>query len=124
MHHLSLRVPSPVEGLHDERLVRGGVRILLKRDDLIHPDIPGNKWRKMKYNLAAAREQQASTLLTFGGAFSNHIRATTAAGYYFGFNTVGVIRGEEHLPLNPTLTYAVERDMRLTYIDRTAYRDK
>ena len=117
-------MPSPVQELRDERLGRAGVRLLLKRDDLINPDIPGNKWRKLKYNLQAAREQGANLLLTFGGAYSNHIRATAAAGYHFGFSTVGVIRGEEHLPLNPVLAEAVSRGMRLTYLDRTAYRGK
>ena len=121
---LELRVPSPVEELRDERLARAGVRLLLKRDDLINPDIPGNKWRKLKYNLEAARRQRHGLLLTFGGAYSNHVRATAAAGHHFGFSTVGVIRGEEHLPLNPVLAYAVSRGMRLTYMDRTAYRRK
>jgi 1-aminocyclopropane-1-carboxylate deaminase len=101
-----------------------GVRVVLKRDDLIHPELPGNKWRKLKYNLAAAREQCASTLLTFGGAYSNHIRATSAAGRIFGFRTVGVIRGEEHLPLNDSLAAAVGNGMELTYLDRGTYRDK
>lgn len=100
------------------------MRLLLKRDDVIHPEIPGNKWRKLKLNLAAAREQGAGTLLTFGGAYSNHIRATAAAGHYFGFSTIGVIRGEEHLPLNPSLAYAAEQGMRLTYLDRATYRQK
>lgn len=117
-------MPSPLSELVDERLAPSGVRLYLKRDDLIHPDIPGNKWRKLKYNLAAAEEQGHDTLLTFGGAYSNHIRAVAAAGHYFGFATVGVIRGEEHLPLNPTLAYAVERGMRLRYLDRGAYRAK
>jgi 1-aminocyclopropane-1-carboxylate deaminase len=110
--------------LDDERITRHGVRLLLKRDDLINPEIPGNKWRKLKYNIAAARGEGASTLLTFGGAYSNHIRATAAAGDYFGFKTIGVIRGEEHLPLNDSLAYATSRGMSLTYLDRTAYRDK
>lgn len=117
-------VPSPVAELRDGRLARAGVRLLVKRDDLIHPEIPGNKWRKLKYNLAAAREQGHGTLLTFGGAYSNNIRATAAAGRYFGFATVGVIRGEEHLPLNPSLAYAAGQGMRLTYMDRTTYRRK
>src|SRR5688500_12085031 len=104
---VGLQLPSPTEELVDDRLAGRSVRLFLKRDDLIHPDLPGNKWRKLKYNLAAARAQNASTLLTFGGAYSNHIRATAAAGFYFGFGTVGVIRGEEQLPLNPTLSYAV-----------------
>lgn len=118
------RLPSPLEELRDERLARAGVRLFLKRDDLINPDIPGNKWRKLKYNLEAARSQGRSTLLTFGGAYSNHVRATAAAGYYFGFSTIGVIRGEEHLPLNPPLSYAASHGMRLAYLDRAAYRDK
>jgi 1-aminocyclopropane-1-carboxylate deaminase len=94
MEGVPLRLPSPLMELDDERITRHGVRLLLKRDDLINPEIPGNKWRKLKYNIAAARDEGASTLLTFGGAYSNHIRATAAAGHYFGFNTIGVIRGE------------------------------
>jgi 1-aminocyclopropane-1-carboxylate deaminase len=113
-----------VQELHDGRLADAGVRVLLKRDDLINPDIPGNKWRKLRYNLEAARAQDHDVLLTFGGAYSNHIRATAAAGYHFGFSTVGVIRGEEHLPLNPVLAYAARRGMRLTYLDRITYRNK
>jgi 1-aminocyclopropane-1-carboxylate deaminase len=110
--------------LRDDRMVRRGVRLLVKRDDLIHPELPGNKWRKLKYNLERAGELRCPTLLTFGGAYSNHVRATAAAGYHFGFDTIGVIRGEEHLPLNSTLEYAVNRGMRLTYLDRDTYRRK
>jgi 1-aminocyclopropane-1-carboxylate deaminase len=97
---------------------------VLRREDLIHPELPGNKWRKLKYNLVAAREQGAPTLLTFGGAYSNHIRATAAAGRIFGLRTIGVIRGEEHLPLNDSLARAVGDGMELTYLDRSAYRAK
>jgi 1-aminocyclopropane-1-carboxylate deaminase len=121
---LDLRLPSPLDELPDGRLTRAGVRLYLNRDDLNSPEIPGNKWRKLKYNLAAARAQGHQVLLTFGGAYSNHIRATAAAGHYFGFATIGVIRGEEHLPLNPSLDYAVRHGMRLVYLDRAAYRDK
>ncbi len=121
---LELRLPSPLEEVHDERLAASGVRLLLKRDDLINPDIPGNKWRKLKYNLEDAKASGARTLLTFGGAYSNHIRAVAAAGHYFGFHTIGIIRGEEHLPLNPSLDYAVRHGMRIDYLDRTTYRAK
>ncbi|QNE21872.1 1-aminocyclopropane-1-carboxylate deaminase/D-cysteine desulfhydrase [Kribbella qitaiheensis] len=121
---IGLRVPSPVVELADERLAAGGVRVLLKRDDLIHPELPGNKWRKLKYNLVAAREQGHDTLLTFGGAYSNHLRATAAAGHYGSFRTIGVVRGEQHLPLNPSLSYAEARGMQLSYLDRTTYRSK
>jgi 1-aminocyclopropane-1-carboxylate deaminase len=98
--------------------------LYIKRDDLIHPEIPGNKWRKLKYNIAAADERKVTTLLTFGGAYSNHIRATAAAGHYFGFRTIGIIRGEKHLPLNPSLDYATRMGMHLSYLDRTSYRTK
>jgi 1-aminocyclopropane-1-carboxylate deaminase len=121
---LDLQLPSPLEELRDDRIAEAGLRVFLKRDDLISADIPGNKWRKLKYNLEAAKKRGDGTLLTFGGAYSNHIRATAAAGYYFGFATVGVIRGEEHLPLNPSLDYAVGHGMRLAYLDRAAYREK
>jgi 1-aminocyclopropane-1-carboxylate deaminase len=121
---LDLRLPSPLTELSDDRLARAGLRLYLKRDDLIHPDVPGNKWRKLKYNLEAARAEGQDRLLTFGGAYSGHIRATAAAGYYCGFATEGVIRGEEHLPLNPSLARAVSLGMRLSYLDRTTYRAK
>jgi 1-aminocyclopropane-1-carboxylate deaminase len=119
-----LFLPSPLQELDDDRLDRHGVRLFLKRDDLIHPELPGNKWRKLKYNLAEAANSGRRTLLTFGGAYSNHIRAVAAAGHYFGFSTIGVIRGEEHLPLNPMLAAAVRHGMRLAYLDRTSYREK
>ncbi|HET6986508.1 MAG TPA: pyridoxal-phosphate dependent enzyme [Kribbella sp.] len=121
---VDLQLPSPVSELHDDRLIAAGVRVLLKRDDLVNSEIPGNKWRKLKYNIASARELGFDTILTFGGAHSNHLRAAAAVGYYGGFDTIGVIRGEEHLPLNPSLAYAAARGMRLTYLDRTTYRAK
>lgn len=113
---------SPVVELVDERAARRGLRLFLKRDDLIHPELPGNKWRKLRHNLGPAREH--GTLLTFGGAYSNHIRAVAAAGGIHGFATIGVIRGEEHLPLNDTLAHAERMGMRLTYMDRATYRRK
>ncbi|WP_329429011.1 pyridoxal-phosphate dependent enzyme [Streptosporangium sp. NBC_01495] len=119
------RTPSsPLVELDDPRLARAGVRVILKRDDLIHPLLPGNKWRKLKYNLARAAELGHETLLTFGGAYSNHVRAVAAAGARFGFRTVGVIRGEEHLPLNEVLAFAAGAGMRLVYLDRATYRVK
>jgi 1-aminocyclopropane-1-carboxylate deaminase len=120
----AVQLPSPLVRLHDERVTAAGVRLLLKRDDLLHPDVPGNKWRKLKNNLAAAEKQGHRRLLTFGGAYSNHLRATAAAGRYFGFGTVGVVRGEEHRPLNESLAYAERQGMRLTYLDRATYRRK
>ncbi|GAA2414814.1 pyridoxal-phosphate dependent enzyme [Actinomadura vinacea] len=121
---MRLNVPSPLVELASDRIARQHLRLYLKRDDLIHPDLPGNKWRKLKYNLRAAREEGHSTLLTFGGAYSNHIRATAAAGRLFGFATIGVIRGERHLPLNDSLAFAAAQGMRLVYLDRSTYRRK
>jgi 1-aminocyclopropane-1-carboxylate deaminase/D-cysteine desulfhydrase-like pyridoxal-dependent ACC family enzyme len=100
------------------------VNVYLKREDLLHPIISGNKWRKLKYNLVEAKEKKHKTILTFGGAFSNHIHATAGAGKIFGFNTIGVIRGEEHLPLNPTLKDATEFGMKIHYVSRSDYRKK
>lgn len=99
-----------------------GVRLLLWRDDLLHPDLPGNKARKLKYNLLAARQQGHTRLLTFGGAYSNHLAAVAAAGRLHGFATTGLVRGEEHAPLNPTLAQCVADGMQLHYLDRTTYR--
>lgn len=93
-----------------------GVRVRLLPDS--------NKARKLKYNLVAARAEGSDTLLTFGGAYSNHIRAVARAGRDHGFATIGVVRGEEHLPLNESLAFAVSCGMRLTYLDRETYREK
>ena len=100
------------------------VDVFLKREDLLHPTISGNKWRKLKYNLIEAHNSGKDTLLTFGGAYSNHIYATASAGKIFGFKTIGVIRGEEHIPLNSTLDFAKSQGMEIYYIDRKTYRHK
>jgi 1-aminocyclopropane-1-carboxylate deaminase len=84
----------------------------------------GNKWHKLKYNIHKAKNEGIDTLLTFGGAYSNHIYAVAAAGKIFNLRTIGIIRGEEHLPLNPTLSFAVENGMKIYYIDRKSYRKK
>ncbi|MFD7444241.1 1-aminocyclopropane-1-carboxylate deaminase/D-cysteine desulfhydrase [Streptomyces sp. NPDC059909] len=117
------RLPSPLEPVEDERFTRHGVRLLLKRDDLIHPDLPGNKWRKLVPNLPAAAGRP---VLTFGGAYSNHLRATAAAGRLLGFPTIGVVRGDElaGLPLNPSLARCAADGMRLHFVDRATYRRK
>lgn len=121
---LGVRLPSPLEVVEVEALTERGIRLVLKRDDLIHPDVPGNKWRKLSPNVEAALACGSRTLLTFGGAYSNHIRAVAAAGQLVGLRTIGVIRGEEHTPLNPTLDFAVKHGMRLVYMDRDTYRAK
>ena len=116
--------PSPIQEIQSELLQTKKVRLFLKRDDLIHPSVSGNKWRKLKYNLAAAKELNHGTLLTFGGAFSNHIHAVAAAGKVFDFKTIGIIRGDRIDPLNATLQFAEDQGMQLHFITRSAYRQK
>lgn len=113
-----------IEEISDGFLTLHQVRLFVKREDLIHPFIKGNKWYKLKYNLKQAQKQGSTKLLTFGGAFSNHIYATASAGKIFGFETIGIIRGEETLPLNPILSHAINCGMKLHYLDRTTYRQK
>lgn len=115
---------TPLKEIYNELLTEKKVRVFVKREDLTDKFISGNKWYKLKYNLIEAKEKGYKTLLTFGGAFSNHIHATAAAGKEFGFETIGIIRGEEHLPLNPTLLFAQHNGMHLEYIDRSSYRKK
>lgn len=104
-----------------------GISLSIKREDEIHPLISGNKYRKLKYNLAEAKRKGETTLLTFGGAFSNHIAATACVGYEQGFKTVGVIRGEEletKWHENPTLNLAAKQGMEFLFVDRETYRTK
>lgn len=123
---LQSRPPSPLREVRDDRFERHGVRLLLKRDDLVHPELPGNKWRKLAPNLRAAVEGGYPALVTFGGAYSNHLRATAAAGRLLGLETVGIVRGDELAgrPLNDSLARCAADGMRLRFVTRSAYRDK
>jgi 1-aminocyclopropane-1-carboxylate deaminase len=106
---------------------RQGVELWLKREDLIHPIVSGNKFRKLKYNLREAQSAGCKTLVTFGGAFSNHIAAVAATGELYNFKTVGVIRGEEletNIQNNPTLQFANNKGMTFQFVSRSAYRQK
>ncbi|MFP8816126.1 1-aminocyclopropane-1-carboxylate deaminase/D-cysteine desulfhydrase [Acinetobacter johnsonii] len=104
----------------------GGINISIKRLDLVHPHISGNKFFKLKYNLLAAQQQGYKKLLTFGGAYSNHIAATAYAAQLFGFESLGIIRGEElaSKALNATLSTAQQFGMQLQFVTREAYRQK
>lgn len=115
---------TPVVKISTPEVVRAGIKLLIKREDQNHPHISGNKWWKLKYNLQAAQQQKHNTLLTFGGAYSNHIYATAAAAHELGLKSIGIIRGEETLPLNATLAFAKSRGMQLHYVPREAYRSK
>lgn len=115
---------TPISKIEDPLIKDSGIKLFIKREDLNHPELSGNKWHKLKYNLITAKENGYETLLTFGGAYSNHIYATAAAGKLFGFKTIGIIRGEEHLPLNPTLSFAISKGMKIQYVNRKSYREK
>lgn len=104
-----------------------GIELFIKREDWLHPIISGNKFRKLKYNIQEAKKLGHTALLTFGGAFSNHILAVAGVGAEFGFTTIGIIRGEElesKIAENPTLAKAQELGMQFYFVSRTAYRDK
>ncbi len=103
-------------------LTRYGVELWCKRDDLIHPAISGNKWRKLKYHLLHAKEHGKRHLLSFGGAYSNHIHALAAAGCQSGLRTTGIIRGEYDAVSNSTLRDARHWGMDFVFVDRQSYR--
>ncbi|EHO05587.1 hypothetical protein HMPREF9714_03259 [Myroides odoratimimus CCUG 12901] len=118
------------ENVYNEQLkveLPRGITIFVKREDLLHEEVSGNKFRKLKYNILKAQELGYSKLLTFGGAYSNHIAATAAAGRICEVETIGIIRGEElenNYTGNSTLTKAVEDGMILGFLTRTDYRNK
>lgn len=112
----------PIQHLLDPLLVQKNIFLSVLREDLMHPLTGGNKWRKLKYNLQAAKAQGYATLLTFGGAYSNHLVATAVAGRQHGFKTICLVRGEETLPLNRSLQIAFNHKMQLHYISREQYR--
>jgi 1-aminocyclopropane-1-carboxylate deaminase len=104
-----------------------GISLVIKREDLIHPFVSGNKFRKLKYNLLQAKVENQSTLLTFGGAYSNHIAAVAYAGKEYGFQTIGIIRGDElgdKIESNPTLKFAQECGMQFEFVSRETFRLK
>jgi 1-aminocyclopropane-1-carboxylate deaminase/D-cysteine desulfhydrase-like pyridoxal-dependent ACC family enzyme len=121
--HLQLNLPSPLQPLFFEPWSKYNQKIFIKRDDLIHPDIPGNKWRKLQGHLESYQSGSYRRLLTFGGAFSNHISATSAACHYLGIPSIGMIRGELD-PANPALSAAIGFGMALYPVPRHQYIEK
>ncbi|MEV7175854.1 pyridoxal-phosphate dependent enzyme [Kitasatospora sp. NPDC093679] len=118
-------LPTPLTPIRDPVLARAGVELRLKRDDLLHPTVPGNKWRKLTPNLEHALAEGHTRLVTFGGAYSTHLRATAAAARALGLASVGVVRGEElaDRPRNPSLAAAEADGMQLEFVARGAYRE-
>jgi 1-aminocyclopropane-1-carboxylate deaminase/D-cysteine desulfhydrase-like pyridoxal-dependent ACC family enzyme len=122
--YAAIQTPTPLQALSHELLREKDISLFLKRDDLTHPDVQGNKWRKLKYNLEFAKENNFSSILTFGGPMSNHIYSTAAAGKLFELKTIGVIRGYAHLPLTPTLAFAKAQGMQLHFLSKDEYENR
>jgi len=116
--------PPRLQRLTASYLDQRDIRLSVLRLDEINPLVFGNKWFKLKYNLLASQEQGVSRLLSFGGAYSNHLMAVAAAGQQCGLETIGVVRGELVQPLNPVLQFAADRGMNLQGISRSQYRQK
>ena len=122
---------SRIQEIHFSEIKDKDVSLFIKREDELHPFISGNKYRKLKYNLEEASKLNHHTLVTFGGAYSNHIAATAAAGFEHNFKTIGVIRGDELatnlaevIKTNPTLKFASEHGMEFYFVSRSDYRTK
>lgn len=114
----------PIEPLRCEFLTRAGVSVNVLRLDKCHPLLSGNKWYKLKYNLLEFQKQPELPILSFGGAYSNHLYALAAAGKLLGMGTIGIVRGEMPEPLNPVLAFARAQGMTLLPISRSDYRRK
>jgi len=119
---INLEIFSPIHQISNELFDEKGIKVFIKRDDLIHPIISGNKWRKLKYILKQAQAEGKNHLFTFGGAYSNHLLATAAAAAKFGFKATGIVRGEE--VSNDSLFLCRLHGMTLQFTDRESYRDK
>ena len=120
---MKLNIPSTISKINSSFLEEKEVEIFIKRDDLIHSVISGNKWRKLNYNLQAASDNGRNTVLSFGGAYSNHLHALSYASKMMGFNSIGVIRGDKKKKLTSTLAYCHSNNMKLFFLDRLNYRN-
>ena len=116
--------PTPIQEIHNQAILTAEVRLFIKREDLNHPFVSGNKWWKLKYNLSEAMRLKKNTLLTFGGAYSNHVYATAAAARDVNLKAIGIIRGEEQTSVNPVIQFARQTGMELHFVSREAYRRK
>lgn len=121
---LNINNKIPLQKIEDPLIQKSDINLFVFRTDLNHPTISGNKWYKLKYNLVEIKQKGFNTLLTFGGAYSNHIHAAATAGKLLNIKTIGVIRGEEYNPLNPTLSSAKENGMLLHYVNRKTYKER
>lgn len=114
---------SVLDEVIDDNLSSRGIHLFIKRDDLIHSEVSGNKWRKLKYNVQQCETNKKEGILTFGGAFSNHLLATASACHAIGLKSVGIVRGDElNAQSNHTLRRCSELGMEMKFISREEYR--
>jgi 1-aminocyclopropane-1-carboxylate deaminase len=118
-----LQIPSPLQKVEYADWNKNGIDVYFKRDDLIHPSISGNKWRKLDGHLQKFQDENYRGIITFGGAYSNHIIAVAAACNYLKIPCIGFIRGEIDIE-NLALKYASSQNMQLLPLSRSAYRNK
>ena len=113
---------SVLQRLDKSQWLDNDIQVFVKRDDLLHPEISGNKWRKLKYNIEQAIHLHSEGIFTFGGAYSNHLVATAAAAKEFGLKSIGFVRGEElNSNSNDTLKRCAELGMDLQFLSREMY---
>lgn len=115
--------PTPIQPIAHHEFKHNNIKCFIKRDDMINPLLSGNKWRKLKYNIELAKQDNKHTILSFGGAFSNHLYAVAGAGKLFNINTIGIIRGE-YDPQNPNNIFLNKMGMKCIYVDRQTYRKR
>ncbi|MFT7591495.1 MAG: 1-aminocyclopropane-1-carboxylate deaminase [bacterium] len=116
-------IKTPIVAIETPFILESEVQIFMKRDDLIHQFISGNKWYKLKYNFASFEKTPLSKIATFGGAYSNHLIATAAACAMKGVPCVGIVRGEElNTNSNHVLRLCSEYGMELQFVERSTYK--
>ncbi len=120
--HFIQHEKSILQRLHSSDWDKRNIEVWVKRDDLLHPEVSGNKWRKLYYNLEQAKQYKCDGILTFGGAFSNHLLATAFAAKACGLKSIGFVRGDELTEnSNHTLQRCSELGMELQFLSREMY---
>lgn len=119
---LQHQASSPLEKLHHPEFTAHKLEVWIKRDDLLHPLVSGNKWRKLKYPVLQAAQMGFKGILSFGGAFSNHLHALAALGSECEFPVTAIVRGESSYRTNPTLSQIEKWGGKLEFVDRETYR--
>ncbi|KAA0991783.1 1-aminocyclopropane-1-carboxylate deaminase/D-cysteine desulfhydrase [Dyadobacter aurulentus] len=122
MDLLSHSPPTPLQELHNELCEKAAVRLFVKRDDLIHPEVSGNKWRKLKYVLKEVKQLEIDRVLTFGGAYSNHLYALASACSELDIKAIGIVRGERPVEESATLQFCRQKGMELHFVTREEYK--